>query len=84
VSAETLSRLIRQAESLSRDERLRLALHLLKPARKVSAASTPRRKWIEICGLAASPMAGEDAQHWVSRTRRESDQEREPQWKPAE
>ena len=35
------------------------------------------RKWSEIKGVVAHPMCGEDAQEWVSRTRREGDQRRE-------
>jgi hypothetical protein len=35
------------------------------------------RKWSEICGEAEHPLAGEDAQQWVSRSRRESDEDRE-------
>ena len=37
----------------------------------------PRRKWQEILGAAAEPLAGEDAQTWITRTRRESDEHRE-------
>ena len=84
MSTKTLSDLIRQAESLTGDERLQLAIDLLKEARKARAKPEPHRKWAELCGLAASPMVGEDAQAWVSGIRRESDDRRDEQWKPAE
>jgi predicted DNA-binding antitoxin AbrB/MazE fold protein len=38
-----------------------------------TAPSAHRRLWREIRGSAASPLLGEDAQAWVSRTRQESD-----------
>jgi hypothetical protein len=36
-----------------------------------------RRTWMSIAGTAPYPLCGEDAQEWVSRTRRESDEHRE-------
>ena len=35
------------------------------------------RAWSEIAGTAPYPMVGEDAQAWVTRTRREGDEHRE-------
>lgn len=35
------------------------------------------RKWSEIRGIVPYPMCGEDAQQWVTRTRREDDEHRE-------
>ena len=60
-------------------ERLQLAeriIHDLAASSPV-AADVPRRRWGEIRGHATFPMLGEDAQDSVSRTRRESDEERE-------
>ncbi len=37
----------------------------------------PGRAWSEIEGAARFPLAGEDAQAWVTRTRREGDERRE-------
>jgi len=39
-----------------------------------------RRKWREIRGIVQSPLMGEDAQTWVSRTRQAGDQQREQQF----
>ena len=79
---KTLSNLIREAESLTGDERLQLAIHLLKRARKARAKPGPRRKWAELCGLAAESHGGRGCQDWVSSSRRESDDRRDQQWKP--
>ncbi len=43
----------------------------LRPINSVPPAH--RRVWREIRGSVASPLLGEDAQAWVSRTRHESD-----------
>jgi len=40
-----------------------------------------RRLWRDIRGSVTYPMVGADAQAWVSRTRRESDESREKQGK---
>ena len=80
MSGELLETLIRQTELLSSDEKLALASRLIERARRATMAGTdiPRRKWAEVRGLVAHPLTGEDAQAWVSRTRRESDEGREP------
>jgi hypothetical protein len=38
-----------------------------------------QRDWVEIRGKASYPLLGEDAQNWVSKTRKESDEQREKQ-----
>src|SRR5262249_25097063 len=38
--------------------------------------------WMSLRGIAPNLLEGEDAQTWVSRTRRESDEDRERQWRP--
>ncbi len=70
-----LDELIRKAERLSHQDRLRLGEHL---SRKGSP-ETAGREWREICGAAPYPLLGEDAQAWVSRTRREGDEHRQNQ-----
>jgi len=77
MSVEKLDRLIEQADSLTVDEQLRLAAYLVERARGAYRSPAPRRKWRDIRGLARHPMLGEDAQAWVSRTRREADEQRE-------
>ncbi len=74
-SAE-LDELIKQTDSLSPEERLQLLEHL---RRGVSAPGKTNRKWREIRGVAQWPLLDEDAQAWVSRTRREGDEHRDSQ-----
>jgi hypothetical protein len=73
MGTNSLDELIKQAEALTPDEQLRLIARLAESAREACESSTPRRQWREILGAAQHPLVGEDAQDWVSRTRRESD-----------
>ncbi|MBI1802310.1 MAG: hypothetical protein HY259_05710 [Chloroflexi bacterium] len=81
MSAEVLDQIMKEIETLSPDEQLRLAEVLLEKARQHAPASPPRRKWSEIRGIAAPSLFGEDAQVYISRTRREADEQRERQWR---
>jgi len=82
MATDTLEMLMRQARTLTVDEQLRLAAYLVEQARK-GYVPTRGRKWREIRGIAPYPLVGEDAQEWVSRTRREGDEERERQLRRA-
>ncbi len=80
---KTWNELIEQTKSLAIDEQIRLALYLLQRAittypsrRSPLAADRTYRQWREIRGLARPRLLGEDAQAWVSRTRREADTRR--------
>ena len=75
MTTETVDDLRRKAETLTADEQLQLASFLVELARKAYPHATPR-KWRELQGRAQYPLAGEDAQAWVSRTRREADERR--------
>ena len=76
MSVQLLEQLTRQSERLTKDEQLALAMHLIERARQeMPALPNPQhRKWREIRGLFAYPLAGEDAQSWVTHTRREGDE----------
>lgn len=76
-----LKELKEKAESLSPEENLDLIAHLLNKVRIAQMSSASRRKWSEIYGKAPYPLAGEDAQAWVTKTRKESDERREKQWR---
>jgi len=62
-------------------ERLRL---MEKIAHELSATSgeseAARHDWLSVRGIAPNLLDGEDAQAWVSRPRREADEQRERQW----
>ncbi len=70
----TLNELKEKAKGLTPDENLDLIAHLMNKVRTASLASAGRRKWSEICGKAPYPLVGEDAQTWVARNRKESDE----------
>jgi hypothetical protein len=78
---QLLEKMMKEADALSVQEQLRLATHLIEKARAAFPAveTRPRRKWREIEGIVPYPMLGEDAQAYISRTRRESDEHRERQ-----
>ena len=80
--SDALVEILQRAETLTPEDQLYLAAHLVEKARQAYLASRPRRRWREICGVAPYPLVGEDAQAWVSRTRRESDDHRERLWRP--
>jgi hypothetical protein len=70
------------AAQLPAAEQLRLIEKLAHDlAAQPGATPQRRRRWSEIRGIVAYPMCGEDAQAWVSRTRREADEQREKQWR---
>ena len=71
------------AQKLTPDDQLRLIAHLANTARLAYTAPEPRPKWMDIRGTAPYPALGEDAQAWVSRTRQESDEACERQWREA-
>ncbi len=73
MATKSLEQLMEDAEQLTPDEIRTLIDHLNRKLYEVR----PRRKWAEIEGKAPYPLTGEDAQEWVSRTRRESSRRRE-------
>lgn len=83
ISVEHLATL---AAQLSAAERLQLVEKIVHGLATSASAGEmrPRRHWSEIRGIVPYPMCGEDAQEWVSRTRRESDEHREKQWRRAQ
>ncbi len=81
MASKELDELVKRAEALPVDEQLALISHLARRMRQVHHVSKPRRQWLEICGSAPYPLLSEDAQIWVSRTRREGDEKREQRWR---
>jgi hypothetical protein len=69
-----VAEILREIESLSADEQRELAERLARQGTSPSSAEAP--KWADIRGSAEYPMMGEDAQAWVTRTRREADERR--------
>ena len=80
MSAQLLDLLTEQSEQLSADEQLMLAMRLIERVRQCAPAQPkPQRKWSDMQGVFAHPLAGEDAQGWVTRTRQEGDERRDVQ-----
>jgi hypothetical protein len=84
MTPKTAEEAYEQIASLPVGERLRLVEKIahdlsLEPAPK---EGEKRYSWLAIAGIAPNLLAGEDAQEWVSRTRREGDERRRKQWEP--
>ena len=74
-----IEKIIAETETLLPEEQLRLAAHLIEKARMsyIENKESSRRQWKEVAGIAPKLMQGQDAQEWVSNSRRESDTHRE-------
>jgi hypothetical protein len=76
----SLAQVAALAAQLPPADRRHLAETILREL--ASEAGAPRRRsWREIRGSVPHPLCGEDAQSWVSRSRQESDDERQRQWR---
>jgi hypothetical protein len=77
MSLSVYENVVREAYALPREEQLRLiarlAERLSSPQEGQAMKDSPH--WEDSAG-ASHPICGEDAQRWVTRTRRESDERR--------
>jgi hypothetical protein len=77
----TLSAVEELANHLPPAEQRQLAESILRRlATGIEPAPSRRRHWREIRGSVPYPLCGEDAQAWITRNRRESEEQREQQW----
>jgi hypothetical protein len=81
MDVSVLKELKEKAKGLTPEENLDLITHLINRVRTVGMVSTGRRKWGEICGKAPYPLADEDAQACVTKSRKESDERRQKGWR---
>ncbi|HIK09159.1 MAG TPA: hypothetical protein IGS52_02630 [Oscillatoriaceae cyanobacterium M33_DOE_052] len=72
-----LQDLLQQAEQLSYEERLELIRGVAESLKSQPHQTSGKRKLSEFRGMVKHPFFGEDAQEWVTRTRREGDEHRE-------
>ena len=79
MAAHDLEEIMRQVDRLSPDESRQLLEYLTQKTDQSGLVVRAGRSWLELEGIAPGLMGGEDAQEWVSRTRRESDESREKQ-----
>ncbi|MCF2149733.1 hypothetical protein IQ276_025545 [Desmonostoc muscorum LEGE 12446] len=73
----SLEKILSEIEQLTPQEQLTVMGHLVERVKKHITQAQPKRKWSDLKGMAPYPLLGEDAQQWVSRTRREGDEHRE-------
>jgi len=73
----SLEKILSEIEQLTPEEQLTVMGHLVERVKKHITQAQPKRKWSDLKGMAPYPLLGEDAQEWVSRTRREADEHRE-------
>lgn len=83
MNTPTLNDVIAQADQLPEAERMELVEYLLStitPREKEAESDEKEYTWDDLRGLAKYPMMGEEAQEWITRTRREGTERRERQW----
>jgi len=73
----SLEKVLSEIEELTPEEQLMVMSRLLESVKKHLSQTKPKAKWSDLKGMAPYPLFGEDAQEWVSRTRREGDEHRE-------
>ncbi|MGA1844797.1 MAG: hypothetical protein ACMUIS_09590 [bacterium] len=72
-----LNELKEKAAGLTPEENPDLIAHLIKNVQITPGVIVKKRRWREIYGKARYPLTGADAQTWVTRSRKESDESRE-------
>lgn len=77
----SLTAVVELATQLPPAEQKQLAESILQHLAATQATLSRRRAWREIRGSVPYPLCGEDAQDWVTRGRRESEEQREQQWR---
>ncbi|MBE9008282.1 hypothetical protein IQ259_25265 [Fortiea sp. LEGE XX443] len=70
----SLEKILNDIEQLTPEEQLTVMGHLVERVKKHITQAQLKRKWSDLKGMAPYPLLGEDAQEWVSRTRREGDE----------
>lgn len=71
--------MLNDIDRLSPTDRIQVMTHVIESIRKYVPTEPVKsiRKWSDLKGMVTAPLMGEDAQKWVSRTRREGDEHRE-------
>ncbi len=77
MTTNALTELIEKADALTPEEQWQLANHLVERALRQMPGAKSHRQWEDLIGLLPYPALGEDAQTYISRTRREGDERRE-------
>ncbi|AUT03827.1 hypothetical protein CLI64_27430 [Nostoc sp. CENA543] len=72
-----LQKMFSEIDKLTPEEQLTVMEYLVERMKKRLIPAQTKRKWSDLKGMASHPLFGEDAQQWVSQTRREGDEHRE-------
>jgi len=73
MASSVYDRVLQEVQQLSPEEQLRV---IARVAERLSSERLPGNgapRWEDYAGSASYPLCGQDAQEWVTRTRRESD-----------
>jgi hypothetical protein len=76
MTLQNLNQLLKHAGKLTPSERLLLASRLIQGVRNEMPSGKSICKWKDAAGLLPYPALGEDAQAYISRSRREEDSRR--------
>ncbi|NEQ70093.1 MAG: hypothetical protein F6K21_32305 [Symploca sp. SIO2D2] len=71
-----LEEVLHSIDQLSTPEQLEIISHITNRL-KQRELKQPKRKWLDLAGTSPYPLLGEDAQVWVSRSRREDQEQRD-------
>jgi hypothetical protein len=74
-----LQEVLSAIDRLSPIDRIQVMTHVIDSIKEYVPTEPVKlqSKWSDLRGMATAPLMGEDAQEWVSRTRREGDEHRE-------
>jgi hypothetical protein len=74
-----LQQVLSDIDRLSPTDRIQVMSYVIESIREYVPTESKKltRKWSDLKGMVTFPLMGEDAQEWVSRTRREGDEHRE-------
>jgi len=72
-----LEEVLHSIDQLSTPEQLEIICHITNRL-KQRELQQPKRKWLDLAGTSPYPLFGEDAQVWVSRSRREDQEQCDP------
>jgi hypothetical protein len=77
MKASRIDELYDEVRRLSANERLRLVEKIIRELAADGESPEERPDWSALAGAAPDLLQGEDAQEWVSRSRRTADQDRQ-------
>jgi hypothetical protein len=74
-----LQQVLNDVDRLPLTDRIQVMTHVIESIKEYIPTEPVKstRKWSDLKGMATTPLVGEDAQEWVSRSRREGDEHRE-------